>query len=457
MSEKVIKIRRGLSINMQGAADKVLSRAPRAQVYGIYPADFVGVVPKMLVSVGDAVKVGTPLFFDKANPEVLFTSPVAGVVKDVVRAEKRRIECIEVTANAVADTAEEAVELGALAPNATAQDVKDKLLGAGYWPMIIQRPFGIIAKAGDVPRDIFISAFDSAPLGADCSFLLQDELENINAGIAALSKLTSGEVHLGVPYDLTAGALTQVKGAKVHKIKGAHPAGNVGVQIERIAPLAKGDLVWTVDVVHLSMIGRLMKTGVVDFSRTVALVGSCAMKPHYFKTTTGAALSSLLEGNITTDGTKTGKVRVINGNVLCGREVAETGYLGYYNNIVSVIEEGDYYEFLGWALPRFSKFSASRSYFSWLTPGRKFRLDTNTNGGPRAFVANGIYEKVMPMDIHPVYLLKAIMAGDIDKMEQLGIYEVVEEDLALCEFICPSKIEWQKTLRQGITKMIKEL
>ncbi len=455
MSEKVIKIKKGLNISLQGTADKVLTRADKAQTFGLYPAEFIGVTPKMLVSQGDSVKVGTPLFFDKARPEVLFTSPVSGTVKEVVRGEKRKIVCVEISTATEGENT--AVELGAMAEGASAEDVKKRLLESGYWPMIIQRPFGLIANPSDTPRDIFVSGFDSAPLGADCEFLLQDELENINAGIATLQKLTSGDIHLGLPYDMTAGAFTKVQGAKVHKIKGAHPAGNVGVQIEKIAPICKNEVVWTVDVVHLSMIGRLIRTGVVDFSRTVAVVGSCVNKPHYMKTTVGSNLQPLLGGNISTQNCKTGKVRIINGNVLTGKTVEENGYLGYYNNIVSVIPEGDYYEFLGWALPRFSKFSASKSYFSWLMPGKKFNLDTNMNGGERAFVANGIYDKVMPMDIYPVYLLKAIMAGDIDKMEQLGIYEVIEEDLALCEFICPSKIEWQKVLRDGINKMIKEL
>ncbi len=453
MSEKVIKIKRGLDINMVGGAERVLVKAAIPKTYGLCPDEFIGVTPKLLVQQGEAVRVGTPLFFSKAQPEVLFTSPTAGVVKEVVRGEKRKILAIEIEAS----EEQEAVNFTPLSASASTQEVKELLLQSGYWPMIIQRPFGIIANPTQTPRDIFISAFDSAPLAADKSFLLQDEADNLNAGIALLSKLTTGGVHLGVSSDRVVSAISKIEGATVHTFEGSHPAGNVGVHIERVAPMAKSDLVWTVDIVHVAMIGRLARTGVVDFSRTIAVAGSCVKKPMYFKTTQGASVGVLLADNIDVSKSKTGSIRVINGDVLSGRRVSENGYLGYYNNVLTVIPEGDYYEFMGWASPRLKKFSTSRSYFSWLTPKKKYNIDTNLNGGRRAFVVNGVYEAVLPMDIYPVYLLKAIMAEDIDKMEQLGIYEVIEEDLALCEFVCPSKIEWQQTLRDGITKMIKEL
>ncbi len=453
MSEKVIKIKQGLDIKLIGGAEKVLTKASVPTTYALRPDNFIGVTPKLMVSVGDTVKIGSPLFFDKANPEVQFTSPGAGVVKEINRGEKRKILSI------VVEAAEEqsAESFDTLSGDSTAEEIKEVLLKSGYWPMIIQRPFGIIASSGDTPRDIFISALDTAPLAADKSFVLQDELESLNKGIEILKKLTSGDVHLTIPYDATAGTFTKVSGAKIHRISGKHPAGNVGVQIEKISPIAKDDLVWTVDVVHVSMIGRLAMSGVADFSRTIALCGSCVNKAYYYKTTIGAELSAMIDGNINAENSKTGNLRIINGDVLSGKTTTADGYVGYYNNIVSVIPEGDYYEMFGWAMPRFSKFSTSRSYFSWLTPNKKYNIDTNLNGGERAFVVSGVYERVMPMDIYPVYLLKAVMAGDIDKMEELGIYEVVEEDLALCEFVCPSKIEWQKTLRDGISKMIKEL
>lgn len=453
MSEKVFKISRGLDIKMVGAAEKKLSKAAQAKCYALRPSDFMGVVPKLLFSVGDAVKVGSPIFFDKANPEVLFVSPVAGTVKEVVRGEKRKILEILIEPS----EGQEAVEFSALPANSSAEQIKARLLEGGYWPMIIQRPFGLIAKSTDTPRDIFISTFDSAPLGADMGFILKDQLENINAAVAALKKLTSGDVHLSLDNKAEVSPLTKVSGAKVHRFEGKHPAGNVGVQIEKVAPMAKGDIVWTLSVTHLALIGKFLRSGKCDFSRTVALAGSCAKNTGYYQTTYGAEISTIVGGNTAVENSKTGNIRIINGNVLSGETVAENGYLGFYNDIVTVIPEGDYYEAFGWIMPRCNKFSTSRAYFSWLTPNKKYNLDTNLNGEERAFVTNGNYEKVMPMNIYPVYLLKAVMAGDIDKMEELGIYEVIEEDLALCEFICPSKIEWQSILRDGITKMIKEL
>ncbi len=453
MSEKVIKIRRGLNINLVGGAEKKLSKVAEAKCYALCPADFIAVTPKLLVSEGDEVKVGSPVFFDKAHPEVMFSSPVAGTVKEIVRGEKRKILEIKIEPNGQND----AVEFTPLAKNANGEAVKELLLGAGYWPMIIARPFGLIADSKTTPRDIFISGFDSSPLGADLNYILNGEGENVAAAVAALSTLTTGKVHISVDNKAEVGVFNKVEGAEIHRFEGMHPAGNVGTQIEKIAPISKGDLVWTIDAQHLVMIGKLVRTGKCDFSRKVALVGSCAKNQGYYEMKSGACLCSLLGGNTDAANSKTGNIRVINGNVLSGRRASDKSYLGFYNNIVTVIPEGDYSEFMGWLSPRCSKFSASKAYFSWLTPKKAYNLDTNVNGGERGLVVTGIYENVMPMDIYPVYLLKAIMAGDIDKMEELGIYEVIEEDLALCEFVCPSKVEWQEVLRDGITKMIKEL
>ncbi|MFI3287778.1 MAG: Na(+)-translocating NADH-quinone reductase subunit A [Rikenellaceae bacterium] len=453
MSEKVFKIKRGLDINLVGGAEKKLTKVAAAECYALRPSDFHSVVPKLLVKVGDELKVGSPIFFDKAHPEVLFTSPVAGSVKEIVRGEKRKILEILISPSGAA----EAVEFKPLSSNSSSEEIKETLLGAGYWPMIIARPFGLIADSSTTPRDIFISGFDSSPLAPDLSYILKDEAENISVAIAALKKLTSGDVHIAIDSKAEVGVVSKTSGAKIHRFEGKHPVGNVGVQIEKIAPIAKDDLVWTINITHLAMIGKLLKSGKCDFSRTVALTGSCAKNRAYYQTTYGVQLSAILEGNINAEESKTGKVRVINGNVLSGTKTEENSYLGFYNNAITLIPEGDYWEAFGWIMPRFQKFSTSKTYFSWLTPKKKFNIDTNTNGGERAFVTNGNYEEVMPMNIYPVYLLKAIMAGDIDKMEELGIYEVIEEDLALCEFICPSKIEWQDTLREGITKMIKEL
>lgn len=327
--------------------------------------------------------------------------------------------------------------------------------------MLIQRPFGIIAKTDTTPKAIFISGLDTAPLAPDLNFLVQDQGEHIIAGLEVLKKLTDGKVHLTVGTDTTAGVLSRIKQAEVHHIEGPHPAGNVGVQIAQIDPINKGDVVWTIELQHVAMIGRLFQTGTVDMSKVVALTGSEVVKPHYLKVVSGALITSITDGALRQETPhEEHSVRIISGNPLTGLKVEPNqvkGYLGFYHNQITVIPEGNKYEFMGWAMPRLNKFSVSHSYFSWLTPKKKYNLDTNLNGGPRAFVQTGIYDKVLPMNIYPLYLIKAIMAGDIDKMENLGIYEILEEDVALCEFIDPSKNEWQATVSQGIELMIKEL
>lgn len=446
---KEITIRKGLDINLKGVAEKVLCKGVQAQKYAIVPANYHGVTPKMLVKVGDTVKIGTPLFFDKEHPEVLFTSVVSGTVSDVVRGDKRKILAIEITPDGYNEC-----EHFSVTPvkEMSKEQAKELLLKSGLWTSLIKRPFGIIANVDDCPRDIFISGLDTAPLGVDMDFILQDQQENLSTGIEVLSKLTCGKVHLSIGEDATAGALPKIKNAELYIFKGKHPAGNVGTQIAAIDPLAKGEVVWTINPQHVVAIGKLVNTGVLSFEKIISVAGSQVKKPAYHRVISGAQVSSLLNGNL-----KEGKSRIISGNPLSGTAIGADGYVGFYDNSVSVIEEGDKHEFIGWAMPRLNKFSASRSYFSWLTPKKSYALDTNLNGGPRALVMNGIYDTVMPLDIYPVYLLKAIMAGDIDKMENLGIYEVIEEDFALCEFVCPSKTEWQAELRKGINLMIKEL
>lgn len=455
---KVIKLRKGLDINLVGAAERVLTKGGQAASYALVPDHYRGVTPKLLVKVGDKVKAGSPLFFSKEHPEVLFTSPVSGEVSAVNRGDKRKILSVVVTPDGEGQS--EKFEVCPIA-ELTRERVKDTMLRAGFWPMLIQRPFGIIADANTSPKAIFISGLDTAPLAPDLNFLVQDQGEHIIAGLEVLKKLTDGKVHLTVGTDTTAGVLSRIKQAEVHHIEGPHPAGNVGVQIAHIDPINKGDIVWTVELQHVAMIGRLFLTGSVDMSKIVALTGSEVVKPHYFKVVSGALISSITDGNLRpVDAKGEHNVRIISGNVLTGHKVEPDnveGYLGFYHNQITVIPEGDKYEFLGWAMPRIRKFSVSHSYFSWLFPNRKYNLDTNMNGGRRAFVQTGIYDKVLPMNIYPLYLIKAIMAGDIDKMENLGIYEILEEDVALCEFIDPSKNEWQATVSKGIELMIKEL
>ncbi len=446
----VIQIRKGLDISLKGKAEKVLTKISGAAVYAVKPDDFQGITPKLTVKEGDTVLAGTPLFTDKHRPEINFVSPVSGSVQQIVRGDKRKLLAITITPTAEQEfLRHETGNLNALSREALVAF----LLKSGAWPFLKQRPYGIIANPADQPKAIFISGFDSAPLAPDMDYVLTGEAEAFQKGIDVLRQLT-GKVHLSMNDQPAATSILQkVKGVEFHTFKGPHPAGNVGVQIHHIAPLNKGDVVWTIDLQHIVSLGRLFLKGVYDVSKVIALVGSEVKKPRYFRMISGACIKPLHDYINTA-----GSPRYISGNVLTGTNIGAEGFLGFYDSMISVIPEGDHYEFLGWANPfRMKKFSVSRSYFSWIFPDKEYALDTNINGGQRAFVMNGEYEKVLPMDIYPVYLLKAILAEDIDKMEQLGIYEVVEEDLALCEFVCTSKIDVQDILRKGINLMIKEM
>ena len=442
---KIIKLCKGLDIRLQGEAQKTIVDAPLASEYAVSPLDFEGITPKMLVKVGDTVEAGSPLFFDKKRPEILFTSPVSGTVTAVNRGEKRKILSVVVAADEeIAYKSFSSLDLS----KASREQIIELLLETGLWTMFTQRPYGIVASPSDKPKAIFVSAFDSAPLAIDYGFALADQQQPLQKGFDLLRRLTDGKVHLS--YD-ACGQKPQIDGVELHAFKGKHPAGNVGVQIHHIDPINKGEKVWTLNIQDVVILGRFFLTGKVDMSRVVAVAGSCVAEPKYYRVVAGASIESILGGKLSNE-----HARVISGNVLTGRNVGKEGFLGVNANQITVIPEGDNYELLGWAMPRFKKFSVSRSYISWLFPCRKYNLDTNLNGGERAFVMNDLYEKYLPMDIYPVHLVKACIANDLDKMENLGIYEVVEEDLALCEFVCPSKIEMQQILRNGINLMMKE-
>ncbi len=446
---KVIKIRKGLNIKLKGKAEKVLVKAGMSDVYAVKPTDFPGLIPKMLVKEGDAVKAGTPLFMDKNRPEVLFASPVSGTVEAVVRGEKRRI--LEVTVRN--DGRETPEDFSTIKPTAiTKEAITEYLLAGGVWPFIRQRPYAVIANPHDTPKSIFVSCFDSSPLGPDYDYIFQNVDSDFQTGLDTLAKLTSGKVHLCVQSDYPpAAAFTKATNVELHEFSGPHPAGNVGVQIHHIDPINKGDVVWYVNPQDVTVIGRLMNKAVYDASKTIVLCGSEVNAPRYYKVTGGCCMTSFA------DNIKAGNIRCISGNVLTGTRVETDGYLGYYDSQVTVIPEGDHYELLGWAMPGFGKYSAGRTFFSWLTPNKEYDLDTNLNGGHRALVMTGQYERVFPMDIYPEHLVKAILAGEIEKMEQLGIYEVAEEDFALCEFVCTSKTDVQSIIRDGIDMMIKEM
>ncbi|MEG1885851.1 MAG: Na(+)-translocating NADH-quinone reductase subunit A [Alistipes sp.] len=448
---KIITLRKGLDINLQGKALPSLVKLPMAKEYAVSPLDFEGVTPKLLVKVGDEVKAGSPLFFNKNNERIIFTSPVSGTVAAVNRGEKRKVLNVTVTA----DTTQTYKEFAKLdLQKASREEIVTQLLQSGLWTMMIQRPYGVIADPNDLPKAIFISTFDSAPLAPDYNFVLASEKKHLQKGIAVMQRLTDGKVHFAVRAK-SEGEMTSLTGVEIHTFAGKHPVGNVGVQIHHVAPINKGEVVWTINVQDLVLIGRLFDEGKVDMTKIVAVTGSEIEKPQYYQLISGAPVEAILKGNLKKQ-KEQDHVRIISGNVLTGVKTAAEGYIAFYANQLTVIPEGDKYEFLGWAMPRFGKFSVSRSYFSWLCPKKAYNLDTNLNGGERPFVVTGLYEQYLPMDIYPMHLLKACLAGDIDKMENLGIYEVTEEDFALCEFVDPSKIEIQQIIRDGINLMMKE-
>jgi len=412
------------------------------------PTDFQGLTPKLKVKTDDLIKSGDTLFYDKYHPEILFTAPIGGKVVSVNRGERRKILEIVIECDVRAGS----LEFTKADPNSlSGEQIKEKVLKSGLWPFIKKRPYGVIASPEEKPLSIFISTFDTAPLAPDYDFIIKDQLATFQIGIDALAKLTDGKVNLGVKPD---SVFSQIKNAVINTFEGPHPAGNVGIQLHHISPVNKGDIVWTVNAQDVLFIGRLFETGKVDFSKTIVLTGSEVENPKYFKTILGAPVSELTDGKLKKS---ENKQRIISGNVLTGARIKPQEYVSFYDSQLTVIPEGDYYEFFGWAMPRLNKFSLSRSYFSWLNKNKSYIADTNLNGEERAFVVTGQYEKVLPMDILPVHLIKAIIAEDIDKMEQLGIYEIIEEDFALCEFVCTSKIEVQKIIRKGINLMIKEM
>jgi Na+-transporting NADH:ubiquinone oxidoreductase subunit A len=447
---KTIKLRKGLNIRIMGRAESVLEEVPSAEQYALKPNDFPGLTPRLCVKQGQEVKAGEPLFFDKYHPEVFYVTPVSGVVSLINRGERRKI--LEVLVDA--DPSIGSVDFGKADPLSLDEPrIRELLLNSGMWPFIKRRPYGIVARPDERPGDIFISGFDSAPLAPDYGFILQGQEKQFQTGINALSKLTSGKVYLGLPAGEENKTFSQIRNVEINYFDGPHPAGNVGVQIHNIKPVNKGDVVWTINPQDVLFIGRLFETGKVDFTKIVAITGSEVIRPIYLKTKLGTRLCPLLEGRL-----KSGvKQRIISGNPLTGTKLICDNFIGFYDSQITVIPEGDDYEFMGWALPGAGKYSASKAFLSALMPKKEYTFNANLHGGERAFVLSGQYEKFLPMDVLPVHLLKSILVNDLDKMEQLGIYEVVEEDLALCEFACTSKIKVQEILRKGINTMVQEL
>ncbi|PWK19164.1 Na(+)-translocating NADH-quinone reductase subunit A [Xanthomarina spongicola] len=446
-----IKIKKGLDIKLKGEAEKATENAIISNFCTLRPEDFHGVTPKLLVKVGAKVKAGEPIFYDKSNEAIKFVSPVSGEILEISRGEKRRILAVKIQA----DKEQSFQDHGKLDVNsAKAEDVKAHLLTSGCWPFIKQRPYDIIANPNKSPKAIFISGYASAPLAADLDYTLKGKEVELQAAVTALGKLTEGKVHVSVGKN-TNSPLSGLNGITLHTVSGPHPSGNVGTLINKIDPVNKGEVVWTVNAQDLVIIGEMLLTGKFNAERIVALAGSSIKKPRYFKTKIGSEIATMVYDNGID---KDGNDRIISGNVLSGKHVKPDGSLDYYSNVITVIPEGDDYELFGWNKPVFNKISQSRALtFSWLTPNKKFDLNTNTNGEHRAFVLTGNYEEVFPLDIYPLQILKACMYNDLDEMEALGMYEVAPEDFALTEFVCVSKQPHQEIIRKGLDVMIKEI
>ncbi|WP_019208724.1 Na(+)-translocating NADH-quinone reductase subunit A [Phocaeicola abscessus] len=445
----VIKLHKGLDINLKGKPAEELLEVKIPETYALVPDDFHGIIPKVVVKEQDYVKAGDTLFVDKKHPEVKFVSPVSGVVTNVTRGERRKVLNISVAASKEQDY----VDFGRKeVSKMNGEEVKTALLESGLFAFFIERPYAVVADPTAKVKAIFVSAFDKHPLAANFEFVLQGQENDFQTGLNALAKLA--KTYLNICVSQKTSALTNAQQVTVTAFDGPNPAGNAGVQINHISPINKGETVWTLGAEEVIFIGRLFNTGRVDFTRTVALTGSEVVKPAYCKLKVGAQLSGIFKGKVSTDK----KLRYISGNVLTGKKIPADGFLGAHATSLTVIPEGDKEdEFLGFIMPRCNQFSVNRSYFSWLQGKKEYTLDARIKGGERHLIMSGEYDRVFPMDIYPEYLIKAILAGDIDRMEALGIYEVAPEDFALCEFVDSSKLEVQRIVRQGLDMLRKEL
>ena len=445
---KNVKLKRGFDINIVGKPEGRITEVAQPETFAIKPTDFYHISgPKLLVKEGDNVKVGTPLFYEKSMGKVMFCAPVSGEIVEIKRGAKRKLLEVKILAD-------KELEVETFKSYSTSEVLElsrdliiDNMCEHGVWSQLVQRPFGVSADPADTPKAIFISGFDTNPNAPDTEFILQGKEEHFKAGIEVLKKLTSGTVHIGLNGSGGESAFGNIEGVQTNNISGAHPAGNVGVHIHHIDPVNKGELIWTATPYGVAQIGQLFSEGVFDASKVVAVTGSEVDGPSYVKTYSGACLNKIVDKMV-----KAGNNRVISGNVLTGENVGKDGYLGYFSNQISVIPEGDYEELLGWILPSTKKLSFHKTFglLSFLSPGKERVVDTNLHGEPRNFVMTGALEKVLPMDILPMYLFKAIMTEDYENMEALGIYELIEEDVALCEFIDVSKHSLQEILREGI-------
>lgn len=445
----VIKLKKGLDIKLNGEAEKAYRDASTPETIALVPDDFYGVVPKPMLKPGDAVKVGTVVFVDKRHPDLKVVSPVSGEVAAINRGDRRKILEI-VIKNDGKMTAE---TLKPVSGAASAEDVKQLLSDAGMFAFFKQRPYDVAIDPADTPKAIFVSTFDNAPLAPDYDFIFADEVKNIQSAIDVLGKIAP--VYVGVSKK--SGIFKSLKNANVAVFDGKYPACNVGVQINHTNPINKGEIVWTIGLQELAYIGRYAN-GKLDFSKSVAITGPEVKTPSYYKLVLGQPLAAIVKNNeIDSD-----PVRVVAGNPLSGHQIETESWLPPFCNQITILRDGsDIHEFIGWMMPRFDKFSLNRSFltkfFTTINPDKTFNADTRIMGGHRNMIMSGEYDKVFPMDIYPEYLIKAIIAGNIDKMEALGIYEVAPEDFAAAEFACSSKMELQRIVREGLDMLRKEM
>ena len=446
-----IRIRKGLDISLLGSAEKQTKELPLASLYCLKPSDFHLVIPKLVAREGAVVKAGDAIFYDKRDERVLFPSPVSGTITEIIRGERRKILEIRITP----DNVQSFQDFGKKnVVDLSAEQIKAHLLQSGCWPFIKQRPYDVIANPDGKPKAIFVSACKTNPLAPDYDYVLKGKEQALQTALTALSKLTTGKVHVSVFKDSSLSPFRNLKDIEIHNVSGPHPAGNVSTQIAHISPINKGEVVWVVTPQDLVVIGELFLTGKLNLTRTVALTGSQVENPHYVTAIAGAQISGVVGAQVK-DATNT---RIISGDVLTGHKVDEKGFLGYYDDQITAIPEGNDYDLFGWAKPISNKISLTRALtFSWLNPKKKYNLNTNTNGEHRAFVVTGMYEEVFPLDIYPMQLLKACLYKDLDELENLGAYEVAPEDFALTEFVCVSKQPHQQIIRDGLDLMMAEL
>jgi Na+-transporting NADH:ubiquinone oxidoreductase subunit A len=454
---QVIKIKKGLDINLKGKSQKIKKPTVLSTDYTLFPGDFQGFIPKVAVKQGDKVVAGTPVLFDKNRPEIKIVSPVSGEIIAVNRGEKRKLLNVVIRA----DGKSESLNFGKKAiKSLSPEGIKSALSEAGIMPFIRQRPYDVIADPKDTPRDIFIPGFYSTPLAPDLDFILENQEEDFQTGLDALAAVTSGKVYLGICKATQNGCLKNAQNVETVIFDGPHPAGNASVQINHIQPLSRGEIVWTIDPANVLFIGRLFNKGIVDFSRWIAFTGS-EVKPEeriYYSMLPGACIGELVKNSTESSPEH---LRCISGNVLTGTQIAPDGSLHACDNQLTIIPEGDQtHEFFGWISPGFGKFSVSRTFPSFITQRfsqKEYRLDARMKGGRRAMILSNEWDKVFPMDILPEFLIRAILTSDVEKMENLGIYEIAPEDFALCEVIDASKMELQAIVRRGLDWLYEEM